>query len=69
MNDEEKQNSKTETTEVGTIDKLLTVTEVADLLRLKPSTIRLMAKRNNIPSVKVGRCWRFKRSEILKYLQ
>lgn len=50
------------------IDSLLTVREVAGILRLEVSTIREMAKRQEIPAIKIGKVWRFKQSEIKKWL-
>jgi excisionase family DNA binding protein len=47
---------------------LLTVDEVAAYLRLKPETIRTMARRHTLPAVKVGKVWRFDESLIQHYL-
>jgi excisionase family DNA binding protein len=44
---------------------LWTVEEVADFLRLKPETIRIMARKGELPSIKIGkRIWRFKVQEL-----
>jgi excisionase family DNA binding protein len=43
--------------------ELLTVPEVASLLRLKPSTIRAWTCQRKIPFVKLGRLVRIKRSD------
>ena len=43
---------------------LMTVDEVAEFLRLKPETIRSMARRGDLPGIKLGRVWRFRRSSI-----
>lgn len=48
-------------------DQLWTVKEVAQYLRLTPETIRAMARRGQLPGVKVGRSWRF-RSLMIKNL-
>ena len=48
---------------------LLTVDEVAKFLRLKPETIRSMARRGELPAIKLGRVWRFKRSSITQFLE
>jgi len=46
-------------------EPLWTVKEVAKYLRLKPETIRMMARNGELPSIKVGkRVWRFKISEV-----
>ncbi len=47
-------------------DPLWTVEEVARYFRLKPSTVRNMAKRGELPAVKIGRVWRFRRSALKK---
>ena len=44
--------------------ELLTVDEVADFLRVKPSTVYEWAKNGKIPASKVGRLWRFSREEV-----
>jgi len=48
---------------------LLTVDEVAKFLRLKPETIRAMARRGELSAIKLGRVWRFKRSSITQLLE
>lgn len=54
------------------VDPLLTVREVADRLRLNPETVRVMARRGDIASVRVGRgrtaAYRFTASSIDAYL-
>jgi excisionase family DNA binding protein len=50
-------------------EPLLTVEEVARYLRLQPGTVRGMARRGELPVVKVGRRWRFKRSQIESWLR
>lgn len=49
----------------GDPDRLWTVEEVAVYLRLKPDTIRAMARRGLFHPIKVGNRWRFKKSEII----
>lgn len=53
-------------------DPLLTVREVADRLRLNPETVRVMARRGDLASVRVGRgrtaAYRFPESAIDAYL-
>jgi excisionase family DNA binding protein len=48
---------------------LLKVEEVARILRLKPDTIRAMARRGDLPAIKLGRVWRFRRSSITQLLE
>lgn len=47
---------------------LLTVSETAELLRLKVSTIRAWTGQRRIPFVKVGRLVRIKRSDAQAYI-
>ena len=49
--------------------ELMTVQEVAEYLRVKPSSIYEWAKNGKIPGVKVGRLWRFKREQIDEWLR
>ena len=44
--------------------KLLTVVEVADLLRINKSTVYRMAKQGRLPATRVGRQWRFRKSVL-----
>lgn len=48
---------------------LLKVEEVAEILRLKPETIRAMARRGDLPAIKLGRVWRFRKSSISELLE
>ena len=45
-------------------DRLMTVGEVAEYLRVKRSTVYKWAKDGKIPAAKVGRLWRFDRGQI-----
>ncbi|MGE5406267.1 MAG: helix-turn-helix domain-containing protein [Methanosarcina sp.] len=48
-------------------DKIMTIEEVADYLRLTPQTIYTWAQEKKIPAVKLGKEWRFKKSLIDKW--
>lgn len=48
-------------------DKIMTLEEVADYLRLTPQTIYSWAQEKKIPAVKLGKEWRFKKSLIDKW--
>jgi excisionase family DNA binding protein len=50
-------------------DPLWTVEEVAHYLRVKPGTVRAMARRGELPAIKVGRIWRFKADKIETLLE
>lgn len=43
---------------------LWTVDDVAAYLRIKPETVRKMARDGRLPSVRVGRSWRFLKLQI-----
>jgi len=43
---------------------IMTLEEVAEYLRLKPQTIYTWAQEKRIPSAKLGKEWRFKKSII-----
>ena len=44
--------------------RLLTVLEVAELLRINKSTVYRMAKQGRLPATRVGRQWRFRKSVL-----
>jgi excisionase family DNA binding protein len=50
-------------------EDILTVREVADLLKLHPKTINKLANSGKLPACKFGRQWRFRKSEVLKLLE
>lgn len=49
-------------------DKLLTLEEVAEYLRLNRFTVYRMAERGELPGAKIARRWRFKESSIRRWL-
>jgi excisionase family DNA binding protein len=49
-------------------EPLLTVEEVADYLKLQPETIRSLARRGELPAIKLGKVWRFNRTAIQSLL-
>lgn len=49
--------------------EIMTAQEVADYLRLAEATVYKLAQAGEIPAVKVGRAWRFKRELIDKWLR
>ncbi len=49
-------------------NEILTIEEVATYLRLKPQTIYKWAQDKRIPSAKLGKEWRFRRSVIDRWL-
>lgn len=49
--------------------KIYTVEEVADLLKLKPETVRVMLRDNEINGFKAGKAWRVTEDDLKKYIQ
>jgi excisionase family DNA binding protein len=45
-------------------DQLWTVEDVAQYLQLQPETIRSMARRGELPALKIGKVWRFQKLAI-----
>ena len=46
---------------------LLTLQEVADVLRLHPRTIRELVRRRELTGRLVGRRWRFRREDVDRF--
>lgn len=44
--------------------EVMTVTEVAEYLRINPQTVYRKAKAGELPAVRIGRAIRFRRSEL-----
>lgn len=51
------------------IDPLFTVEEVSAYLKLKPGTVRAMARTGELPAVKMNRVWRFLKSQIDQFIK
>ena len=50
-------------------DEILTVEEVAALLKIHPKTVYKFLKANELQGHRFGRIWRFKKSDIMKLLE
>jgi excisionase family DNA binding protein len=50
-------------------ENLMTVKEVAALLRVSPQTLYKMLEQGTIPAVKVGSQWRFDRDEVREWIR
>jgi len=50
------------------VDEIMTPSEVADLLKIHVKTVYKLAKQGSISGMRVGRSWRFSRSQILNLL-
>lgn len=53
---------------INEADPLWTVEEVAGYLKLQPETIRSMARRGELPAIKLGKVWRFRKTAICALL-
>jgi len=51
------------------MDKLLTATEIADYLDVKPSTIYQWTHQGFIPHVKLGKLVRFKKEDVSNWVE
>jgi excisionase family DNA binding protein len=49
-------------------DQLMSVRDLADYLQVDMSTVYLWSQRGQVPAMKVGRMWRYRRSEIDAWL-
>jgi excisionase family DNA binding protein len=50
------------------MDKILTVDEVAEILKVSKAKIYLLAQRRKIPHIKLDRNIRIRESDLLKWL-
>ena len=50
-------------------EPLVDADEVADLLGLHPKTVQLMARQGKIPAIRVSKFWRFRKSQIDRWLR
>lgn len=48
-------------------DDILTAEEAAGLLKVSTKTLLRLARSHEVPASKVGRAWRFVRSDLLLY--
>jgi PTS system nitrogen regulatory IIA component len=51
-----------------TDDQLMNVRDLAQYLQVDMSSVYLWSQRGQIPAMKVGRMWRYRRSEIDAWL-
>lgn len=52
-----------------TMEKWLTLEQIAEYLQMSSSSIYKMAQAGRIPAYKVGRQWRFKKEEIDSWVE
>jgi excisionase family DNA binding protein len=50
-------------------EPLLSDTKVSKLLGLHPKTVARMARRGELPAIRIGRYWRFRASELDAWLE
>ena len=50
-------------------DEILTIREVAELLKINEKTAYKLASAGKIPGFKVGGSWRFERQEIARWIK
>jgi excisionase family DNA binding protein len=50
-------------------DEILTLPEVAQLLKVAEKTVYSMAQKGQLPAFKVGGQWRFKRVDIDQWIE
>jgi len=50
-------------------DEILTLKEVAEYLKLAEKTAYRLAADGKLPGFKVGGSWRFKREDVLKWIE
>jgi excisionase family DNA binding protein len=48
---------------------ILTVKECCDFLKVCPSTIYRLLKRNGIPAFKIGSDWRFSKKQLTEWIE
>ena len=50
-------------------DDILTIEEVAHYLRVSPRTVYDWAQKGEIPAGRLGSCWRFRKKDILEWVE
>jgi excisionase family DNA binding protein len=55
--------------DAGSMPELLTIAEVAELLKIAVASVRRLQQQRKIPFVRVGGSIRFFRSDIASYLE
>lgn len=51
------------------MEKLLTVNEAAEILRLGPETIARYIREGKIPAIKFGRVWRVEEKDLEEFIK
>jgi excisionase family DNA binding protein len=50
-------------------EKWVSTEEVSEYLEIHKQTVRIWIAERNFPGVKIGKCWRFKLSEVDKWMK
>ncbi len=50
-------------------DEIMTLQDVAEYLKIAERTVYGYAQKNLIPGIKVGSAWRFRKTDILAWLE
>ncbi len=57
------------TTQPESVDEVMTTEEAASFLKVSTKTVLRQARAGELPAAKVGRSWRFRRSQLLLFLE
>jgi excisionase family DNA binding protein len=52
--------------EIKSVEEIMTPSEVAALLKIHLKTVYKLAEKGTIPGNRIGRSWRFSRSDVLE---
>ena len=50
-------------------EPLLTISQLSELLNVKPQTIRSLCRQDKVPHLRLGNRYRFVKQAVLDYLQ
>lgn len=51
------------------MDKLLSTKEVAEMLNITSRTVRNLIDTGELPAYKIGRNWRIKKNDLMKFIE
>lgn len=54
---------------LGMADEILTIREIAELLKINEKTVYKLVAEAKIPGFKVGGSWRFERKEVAAWMK
>ena len=54
---------------ISELPDILTLEDMAALLRVHQKTVRTMALEGTIPAFRAGRLWRFKKTRVIEWLE